>query len=64
MKTIKFSSYLTASEADTIYRLLDELKDAIWQAYGEEIKAMYREIEEISNECKDEGKGFNDDLPF
>jgi hypothetical protein len=43
--------------------LLDELKSAIWQSYGEDIVAMHQEIasEPQKMERSDE---FNDELPF
>ena len=62
MKTIKVTTHWTAEEADNLYQLLDELKTAIWQAYGEEIAAMYKERQQGP-----ENKGleeFNDELPF
>lgn len=40
MKTLKMHRYRTTEEADKIYQLLEELKEANWQAYGGEIQTM------------------------
>ena len=59
MKTIKITTHWTTEQADDIYALLDDLKSAIWQSYGEDIVNMHREIahqslkEEKSRESKD-----------
>jgi len=37
MKTLKITTHWTAEEADAVYQCLDDLKEAIWQCYGEEI---------------------------
>lgn len=37
MKILKITTYWSAEEEESIYQLLDELKDAIWQSYGEDI---------------------------
>lgn len=44
MKTLKITTHWTADQAEDIYTLLDDLKSAIWQSYGEEIVSMHREI--------------------
>lgn len=62
MKTIKLTTHWTAEEADNVYQLLDGLKTAIWQAYGEEIAAMYQDRQQ-GPENKDV-EAFNDELPF
>ena len=63
MKILKITTHWTTEEADCIYELLDALKSAIWQAYGEDIVEMHREI---ASEQQKKGKGgeFNDDLEF
>lgn len=63
MKTIKLVTHWTAEQADDIYRLLDELKLAVWQSYGEEIVKMHQEnaTEKLREEKNDH---FNDELPF
>lgn len=66
MKIMKIATYWTTEQAENIYMLLDELKTAIWQSYGEDIVEMHREIaseqeKETENDACDE---FDDELPF
>ena len=58
MKRLTLNVYWTTEEADAVYQFLGELRAAIWQAYGQEIEQLYREIEQ------DETEAFNDDLPL
>jgi len=44
MKTLRITTHWTTEQADDIYRLLDDLKTAIWQGYGEDIVTMHRDI--------------------
>jgi len=44
MKTLKITTHWTAEQAEDIYTLLDDLKYAIWQSYGDDIVTMHREI--------------------
>jgi hypothetical protein len=62
MKILKITTYWSAEEADCIYQLLDELKEAVWAAYGEEILKMHQEIrdEKAEAQCED----FNDEIQF
>ena len=62
MKTLKITTYWSAEEADCIYQLLDELKEVIWQAYGEEILQMYQEMRDGKAEKQDDD--FNDEIEF
>ena len=62
MKTIKFTSYWTAEEADCICQLLDDFKSALWQVYGEEIIAMHQEIRDEQRELNN--NEFDDEIPF
>lgn len=66
MKTIKITTHWTAEQAEEIYRLLDELKWAIWQNYGEDIAAMHRKAttEQEQEQEKKDNNEFNDELPF
>jgi len=60
MKTLRITTHWTTEQADDIYRLLDDLKTAIWQSYGEDIVTMHRDIafeqkkEAENGELKDE----------
>ena len=63
MKTLKITTYWTPEQAEDMYLLLDELKSAIWQSYGEDIVAMHQEIASEAQKME-EGDEFNDELPF
>ncbi len=43
MKTIKLVTHWTTEQAEDMYRLLDDLKSAVWQSYGEDIVKMHQE---------------------
>ncbi len=55
MKKIKLVTHWTTEQADDIYRLLDELKWAVWQSYGEDMVKMHQEAatEQRSEEKND-----------
>jgi len=60
MKTLRITTHWTTEQAEDIHTLLDDLKSAIWQSYGEEIVTMNREI---AFEQKNEGeKGDNSEI--
>ena len=60
MKTLRITTHWTTEQADDIYQLLDDLKSAIWQSYGDDIVTMHREI---AFEQKKEGeKGDNSEI--
>ncbi len=44
MKTLRITTHWTTEQAEDIYMLLDDLKTAIWQGYGEDIVTMHRDI--------------------
>lgn len=44
MKTLRITTHWTTEEAEDVFILLDDLKSAIWQSYGEEIVTLHREI--------------------
>ena len=62
MKTLRITTHWTTEQAEDMYMLLDDLKSAIWQSYGEDIVTMHREI---ACEQKQEGENseFKDE-PF
>ncbi|HIL20161.1 MAG TPA: hypothetical protein EYG22_00950 [Candidatus Thioglobus sp.] len=63
MKTITFLTYWTTEQAEDIYLLLDEMKSAIWQSYGEDIVKMRQEITYQEMLAEEKSK-MNDELPF
>jgi hypothetical protein len=64
MKTIKLTTHWTTEQADDIYVLLGDFKEAIWQAYGEDILKMHQEIANEKIIEEEENNNFNDELPF
>lgn len=42
MKITRLTTYWTADEADTVVAFLDELRDILWECYGEQITDMRR----------------------
>jgi hypothetical protein len=63
MKTLKITTYWTTEQAEDMYLLLNELKSAIWQSYGEDIVAKHQEIAREPQKME-EGDEFNDELTF
>ncbi len=63
MKTIKVTTHWTTEQAEDVYLLLDEIKSAIWQSYGEDIVKMHQEMV-YEKRLKEESSITNDDLPF
>ena len=64
MKILRIPTYWTPEEADCVYQLLDELRAAVWNSYGEEITAMHKAISSEEQRKKD-GKGSEHyDQPF
>lgn len=63
MRTIKFTTHWTTGQAEDIYLLLDEIKSAIWQSYGEDIVKKHQKIAD-EQRLKEEENNTNDDLPF
>ncbi|NQY65445.1 MAG: hypothetical protein HRT38_17345 [Alteromonadaceae bacterium] len=66
MRTLKFTTYWTTQQAEDMYLLLEELKTAIWESYGEDIFKMHQEFtkEQREEEEKRESGEFDVDLPF
>ncbi len=42
MKITRLTTYWTADQADTVVAFLDELRDLLWETYGEQIIEMHR----------------------
>jgi hypothetical protein len=66
VKTLRITTHWTTEQAEDIYMLLDELKSAIWQSYGEDIGTMHREIafEQKKEEENGENSEFKDESFF
>ena len=63
MKTLKITTHWTPEEADCIDQFLDDLKQALWQCYGEDIVQMHKTIQAEQKE-RDEEKEPDDELLF
>jgi len=63
VKTLKITMHWTPEEADCIYQLLDDFKQALWQCYGEDIVQMHKMIQAEQKE-RDEEKESHDELLF
>ncbi|MDP2180839.1 MAG: hypothetical protein Q8K19_20285 [Methylicorpusculum sp.] len=63
MKILKITTHWTPEEADCVYQFLDDLKEAIWQRYGEDILDMYKTIQD-EQQAEHEECHFNDEIPF
>lgn len=65
MKVTPLTTYWSPDEAATAIELLDILREALWQTYGEQITDMHREIhdEHVSDDSQCT-LAFDDDLPF
>ena len=63
MKTLRITTHWTTEQAEDIYTLLDDLKSAVWQSYGEDIVTMHREIA-FEQKKEDEKNAFKDEPLF
>lgn len=63
MKSLKITTYWTAEEAHCVYQLLDELKSAVWESYGEEIQEMFNEIR-CEQQNTEQNNEFDDEIDF
>lgn len=63
MKILKITTHWTPEEADCVYQFLDDLKEALWQSYGEDIVHMYKTLHD-EQQAGNEECDFNDEIPF
>ncbi len=63
MKILRITTHWSAEDAEYVYQLLDDFKDAIWQSYGEDILEMHR-IRQLEKQAGDTLEDFNDEMPF
>lgn len=61
MKILKITTHFSTEEADCLYQLMDELKEAIWRSYGDDIIEMHKAIAAEKDSVKAENLP-NDDL--
>ena len=66
MITNRLTSRWTAQQAQLIAEFLDELQEALWENYNEELTELYRWKEHELDENSEEEKISmdDDDLPF
>ena len=61
----KIPDYWTAEQALAIYDFLDDLRERVWDRYGEQITERMRlEYEEQQRRTQLELFPFNDEIPF
>ena len=58
MRITRLTTYWNAEQAETVITFLDELKDLLWEVYGEEITDMRRRASESDT------SDFDDDIDF
>ncbi len=63
MKTLRITTHWTTEQAEEMFTLLDDLKSAIWQSYGEDIVTMHHEIA-FEQKQKGEDGELNDETFF
>ena len=65
MKVTRLTTYWSIAEAAIAIELLDLLREALWETYGEQITQMHREDYDDrirdTNQCEFE---FDDDISF
>ena len=65
MKTLRITTHWTTEQAEDMFTLLDDLKSAIWQSYGEDIVTMHREIAFEQKKERENGEdGQHQGCPF
>ena len=63
MKILKITTHWSAEEAEGIYQLLNDFKDAIWQSYGEDILEMHKTMQ-LEKQNSDALEDSNNEKPF
>lgn len=65
MRITRLTTYWTADEADTVIALLDELRDRLWETYGDQIIVLRRNAMPRCDSTTDQTElPFNDDIDF
>jgi len=63
MRVLKVTTHWTPEEADCIDRFLNDIKQALWQCYGEDIVQMHKTIHAQQQERYEE-EGPDDELLY
>jgi hypothetical protein len=65
MKHTQLKTHWNADDAYTVISFLDELRDLLWAAYGDDIIEMLQDASSHQAPGSDpESPGFNDDIAF
>lgn len=65
MKITRLRTYWNAAEACTIIEFLDQLRDQLWNHYGEQITDMLKEATaDQANDDEQHAFDFDNDPPF
>ena len=64
MNTIRLRTYWNADDAHLVISFLDELRDLLWESYGDEIVAMHQNLAEDAAQNDRQTDLFNDKIEF
>jgi len=65
MKVTRLQNHWSSAEAWTVIEFLDQLRDALWEDYGDQVTQML--WEEVAEQDSDDSQlelGFDDEIPF
>ena len=54
LKIMKLTTYWSAEEASTAYEVMDALKEAVWEVYGDKIVAKHRAMRDEMQKTGDQ----------
>ena len=65
MKITRLATYWTVDEADRVISLLDELRDSLWETYGDQIIELRRTaMANVESNIEQAELPFDDDINF
>jgi hypothetical protein len=64
MRTHRLTTYLQAEEACTLIEFLDQLRDMLLEAYGDDITAMLQQASAQQQQQREPMDLFDDEEPF
>jgi len=65
MNTTRITTYWNTQDAHTVIEFLDILRDQLWETYGDEIVATYREVAQAESYYENQNEsGFDDEIDF